>query len=960
MTTPRIAFRSLCGVLLTGLVPLAAQSAASLDREIEFVRKLASDLGFVSLAKTQIETLQKQFRGADEAKKVRQLGIDISLLGARADSRPEERRRLFKDAVDASREFVQTYGDDPVADQARRTLLEASFDYGRFLVDELEVSAEAAPEKIKELRANALDVFQGGIDAADQVMKRLESKRHEEGSAAQRDYYVSWLYKAMLEREAAGVAPEEDRKTRTGIARDTFEGLILDVGEETLLGQRAWFEMSKLGEVLGNLDDAYRDYAATIDTIKTSLDSKDIELPEEIRESMINLMQEAYDRGAETLFAQGRIEETLAFCQQFREMLKKYGAENTDVFEIADPRFGHPVFLVEARAMAESGKPEMLAQALDQVRKINDQHPSDMIGVRAKSALRQILEGGATVSGALLFEVAKGAQQERDYERAIRSYKRAFGAMTADEKKTLGIETWKAIGECSGVQKRYLEATLAMVKGLEDFGALGDPTAEAMTDRMNQAWGLFKRDAKEMTPELTKLDERVTALGKFGGAGSEAKTFFTNAQKALNDNKYAEAADLFAKVPKDTPYYEPAQSMIPQAWQRAGDFKKARAAIKAYQDWTGTPEAKLDKRELIATRENSLATVEFWNCYIDYLEANGANGGTADPTKFDGIISAMQRFVDDRGKRQGDLAARCYDMMARMNAALGRINKAEELYRTLNTADANSPLVAPLATAIFKAHWDSVKALDTEREALLKRKAPDNEVTDVERRLTTARRAAVTMVAEYADGSNAPSFEILYAGVNIGKDLGDWPTVERLGRKCIDNYSSDAKRKDDVQKWILPAVGEALMRQGGSKFADAVKMLTAAAEAKPDDYPLKRLLALAKGGWFEFDQKGNMVEVLGMDDPVPAWELYWVEYKKYALNPARGVEPYSLEWYQFHLEAFMIAKRASRKDSTYGTYATSVFNTAQGRAGEKFGGLKALGSDGAKILDMFRAVNAMR
>ena len=959
MTTPRLACRILCGILLTGITPILAQATTPLEREIEFVRKLAADLGFVSLAKSELAALQKEYRGNDEAKRVRQLSIDISLLGARADARPEERRRLFKEAVEASQEFIRHYADEPVADQARRTLLEASFDYGQFLVDEIDLAAEDEPEKLAELRAAAAEVFQGGIEAATQVQTRLAPKRREDGSAAQRDYYVAWLYKSMLQREYARVAEERDRNTIADMSRETFEELILDVGEETLLGQRAWFEMSKLGEVLGDLDNAFRDFEATIDTIVTALDSKDVDLPLDIRESMINLLQEAYDRAAETLFALGRIDDVIAFCQQFRESLKKYGAENADPFEIAHPRFGHPVFLVEARAMAETGKPELVSQALAQVQRINEQHPSDIIGVRAKNALRQILEGGANVSGVLLFEVAKGAYQEREYDRAIHGFKRAYGVMTPEEKTRLGLETWATVATAYGLQNRYLESTLAAIKALEDHGRDDPAAAEAAAEKMERAWNLFLRDVKGSTPVTDALGENVIRLiTAHGGEGSAAKGLYRDANRLVNENKFDEAAAAFARIAKDTPYYEPSQSMLVQMWQRAGDFGKARAAAKAYQAWVATPEAALEARELQVTRDSALTTVEFWLTYLDYLEATGQAGTAADPTRYDAIIAAMQRFVDQRGKRDPGLAGRSFDMIARMQSDLGRIDKAEENYRTLRSADPNSPLVPALATAIFKAHWDMVKAIETERQGLIAAKGSQSDLAATERKLTTARRAALAMVVDYTENSAEPAFDILYAGVLIGKDLTDWPTVERIGRKCIQMFGSDPRTKKNVDQWVLPAVGEALMRQS-NKFADAVSLLSAAAEANPSDYPVKRLLSLAQGGWFEFDDRGNITEVLGMDDPVPAYDRYYVEYQRYALNTNRGVTDYSLEYYQFYLEAFMLAKRASRKNSEYKVYAETIYNKARGRL-DDFKTLKDLGPDGLKIYNLFQSVNSRR
>jgi hypothetical protein len=941
---------------------LFAQTSPAIERELEFVRKLASDLGFISLAKDQVEALQKEYRDTDAAKSVRQLGIDVSLLGARVDSRPEERRRLFREAVEASKEFITAYGNEPVGDQARRTLLEASFDYGQFLIEELEIAAQEAPDKLPELRENAGSVFRDGIDAAKQVRDKLRSKRNEDGSPAQRDFYVAWLYQAMLQREAARVADAADRKTLVDVARETFEELILDVGEETLLGQRAWFEMAKSNEVLGDMESAVSDYKDTLATIHNALDSEEIELPAEIRESMFNLAQECYDRSAETLFNLGRIDEALAICQQFRTDLEKYGEQGADPFDVAHPRFGHPVFLTEARAMAESGKPELVAKALEQVALVNSKHPSDIIGVRAKNALRDILEGGSAVNGSLLFEVAKGAYQEREYERAARGLKRAYAAMDDAEKRTLGLESWQLMSRAYALQKRYLESVRAAMRGLELHGKDDKERAADVCDDLERAWNLFTRDAKEMTPALTEVGGQILDryVPEFGGPGGEAKGLYKEANRLITEAKFPEAAAALARIPVGTPFYEPAQSLLPQIWQRAGEIAKARAAIKDYLAWIETPAAKLDSRELQTTRESAVAKVVFWSSYIDYLEATGSTGKPADPTRFDAIIADLNRFIEERGKREEELAASGYDMMARMQAQTGRISKAEENYRTLRTLNPKSSLLPGLSTAIFKAHWDNVKAIEEEEKALVAKGADPKAFEPIAQRLQTARRAALAMVLDYNETATSPAFDVLYSGIVLAKSLSDWKSLEKLGRRGIEVFGEDPKEKSNVENWVLPAVGEALMRQG-DKFEDAVRFLTAADEARKDrpNYPVKRLLSLAQGGWFQFDARGNTQEVLGMDDPIPAYERYWVEYRRYALNPNRGVEDYSLEWYEFHLEAFMLAKRASRKDSKFVAYANTIYNTAKTIL-DDFARLKSYGPEGMRIYNLFQAVYSQR
>ena len=59
--------------------------------------------------------------------------------------------------------------------------------------------------------------------------------------------------------------------------------------------------------------------------------------------------------------------------------------------------------------------------------RINDKHPADYVGVRAKAVLSEILLMQAgLVSGALLFEVGKGELQKKNYEPAIKNLRAAI------------------------------------------------------------------------------------------------------------------------------------------------------------------------------------------------------------------------------------------------------------------------------------------------------------------------------------------------------------------------------------------------------------------------------------------------------------------------------------------------------------------------------------------------------
>ena len=432
---------------------------------------------------------------------------------------------MFKDALERSKEFIDRYPDEAVTEQARLTMVEACFEYGKFLLDEIEIALEEDPAKVKDLEDLAAGVYRDGADACDKIMEANEDALERPGTKGYNDLYRAWFFKGLLLRENAR-AVKRDREPLAEFARDVLEEMIFEIGEDTFLGLRGFFEMSQIAEVLGDTDTAISDYKDTIDGIYTVLTSDELELDEATSEALINLLQEAYDRSAEALFLAGRVDEALEICNQFRAHLEEFGNEGVDAFDIAHPTYGHPVFLTEARAMAESGDPDLVAKARTQAQRINAKHPNDMIGTKAKKVLKEILEiASENPDGALLFEVAKGEYQSREYETALMGCKRAYAAMSETQRSALGLALWTTMAKAFGLQRRYLEATLAACTGLERHGG-GADDPESTADVLEQAWqcgrhrrGGEHRVTRPQVPRPVSSGARI-AGSEHGGGGT--------------------------------------------------------------------------------------------------------------------------------------------------------------------------------------------------------------------------------------------------------------------------------------------------------------------------------------------------------------------------------------------------------------------------------------------------------
>lgn len=948
----RFATTSLCFTLLAAL---GSAQESKARKQAEFLRKIARDLGFVSLAKDEVDRLKKESKESADTKSLLLLDIEITLIGAKRVVDREERRSLYKQVLDQVDEFTNKYKDDPEVLRARITLIEAAQEYGRFLSDAIEAALIEEPERAKTLETDAANLYRRGVDACDEVMKSLKAS----GGEDKVDYLKSWLFKGILLREH-GRAIKKERVPLCGKARSVFEEMILKVGEESVIGQRGLFEMAQIDQVLGNNEAAAQAFQDCADSADKALTGDEAHLTGAAAELIQETMEEAYEKLTSTLFELGKGEEVLKAVAQYRERLKALGDAKPDA------RFGDMVLLTEARVFAESGDPAKLSKGLESARHINKQHPNDIVGLRAKSLLKDILNNaGAAVHGEDLFEIAKGDHQAKRFDDGIRGYKRAIAAMNAEEKAKIGLDTWYQMGLAFAAQDRFLEAILAMKKGLDLHPPQGEEqdassianTIKAAMNRLSQITG--------KDPAFASLENDVGEIvKKYGGKGSEAKLHWDTGRQRLDEKRYAEAADAYGKIAPDSIYYELGRARLASAWQLAAQPEKARQAITEYREWQKSKDAKIDNSLPTAStklrnRQVANAECDFVEGYLLYLEANGVKGFAAkkDPTKLPAVVAKLSDYKQRYGKDAPVLTQRALDTLARAQAQMGDLEKAETTYRTLREYDEKSTYIPALLSMIFSAHANHVAEREKEFKAVKAQAgAKPEDVKASGAKLAAAQKAALTCGLDYAQNAAQPPFGTLYTALRYAEDLKDSESAIKLCNQIIKLYGTDPKEKDKVDRYVRLSLGNVMLQQ--QKFRDAYDLLIEAEKVSPKNtestYKLKRAICRALGGWFETDPKtGKIIRVPGLDKPGEAYKKYWEEYKPFGLNKQRAPD-YSLAWYEFYWEAYSFALAASAKDSAFQKDARSLYNIAS--ANNEFGTLKnELGADGKALFDLFEA-----
>lgn len=934
-------------------LPATAQGPSKIDRELTFVRGLARELGLVSLAEGELARLEREFSGAGDQDRILQLRVEISLFGARIKQNRAEQRADYKKALDQSKELLERSNDARVQRDARATLAEASQEFGQFLNEEIELARTEAPDRLAELEQDAKDVFVLGVDSCDKVMQALQADAQKDDQI-KLEYGLAWMRKGVLMREH-GRAIKQDRGHLCERAISELEEMVLEYGEETALGLRGLFEIAQCRQVAGDVEDAVDSYRSTIKQIGVTLETEDSGLSGETLAFLFDMMQEVYAQLGELLFEQGDTEAASAVFQSYRDNLAKHGEKGLDPLDVCDPRFGHLTFLAECRFLAESGDPAKVQQALATAQKINDKHPSDYVGIKAKTVLSQILNAQRSLaSGSLLFEIAKGEYQNKNYEEGIKGLRRAIAAMSKDEQQALGLEAFDMLGKSFAATERYLESLLSFQQGLRRFGKLADgtenPNAADVADRLDRAVTALKSMSKN-DPGLAPVWAAAEPLVLEYSTAGAGKVHWKNGNDRFVERKWSEAAAAYEQVPADFLYYELARARLVKAHMAGGDFAKARATVAAYRAWLETKDATLDPKrtDKAQVREMTIREIDYTEADMAYKEAYGDAGLKIerDPAKYGRAIELMQAFVANHGKSKEGSIAQAIDALGRMHADTGDLGKAEAAYLQIKDVDENR--ASKLASVIFGAYLEHANNLNSELDAAVSAEKDRQAIDKLRTELQQARTRLCGLGVEYMRASQKPQLGILVNTMNGFENLGDWKKVDEVAQKALAIYgeAADGATKQVIDLTVRPKIGEALLEQ--RQFQQALDMLQAAEAANPNQYELKRLVCRALGGWYYLNNTGRGVKEPGLGRYKDAYDKYYSEYRTWALRPE--VQKYSLEWYRFQWECYWFAKQAGETDSAYKGYAESIYRVTG--AIDKFAGLKALGQEGMRLFTYF-------
>jgi hypothetical protein len=140
----------------------------------------------------------------------------------------------------------------------------------------------------------------------------------------------------------------------------------------------------------------------------------------------------------------------------------------------------------------------------------------------------------------------------------------------------------------------------------------------------------------------------------------------------------------------------------------------------------------------------------------------------------------------------------------------------------------------------------------------------------------------------------APTFANLRIESSHWEDLGEWAEAERSLCEILDAYGSAPERRKEVQRFVLPDLGQALLRQGRASEAKTILEPLVRDASEPASKATVLLHARALWGWLEVGPAGEIDVLAGAGGTD---EEFAELTSRLSAILARIEEPYGCEWF---------------------------------------------------------------
>lgn len=940
--TQRIPSISSLFVLASLALGASAQETQQIEADTKFAEGLARRWQFVDLAEEVLEGVEQKYDlNSTQTEKLGLVRCEVYATAARRERDPEERKRLYTEALKAYRDFIEGNSYSPLLGEAEAAWVQLANTYAGVL--ELELG-DLVGDEAEAVRTEIRTTLEDPLSRTGALIDNLRAV-DEPTEADKRDLAALMLDRGRMLATMGRVS--DDGSFYFGQAKGVFEDITAEYGEMTGWGLQAFLEYARVLGDEGQWADARDFYQFVVDAVMLpNLDDWE-ETKKQLSQGEIDWFWAFTEFSVpgllEAAMASGDTEMATQYALRFWNRYK------LDSFQLSLPR-GYLALLGAAETLLDAGgyvggrlaggdlawfeseeamsdavssrrdQRSAVDMALVMAQTVNEDNKGNTLQTRAQKLISKIIESpGVELGPELLFEAASGHYADRNYAEAILGLKRTMASLQNQDDATraeFGAKVLNKLGRAYANENRYLEAAMTFREGVTTWS--GDPVYDGQNSKDMLAATTQLRSRTAGDPMINNLFiEAENFVTKYGSEGGIGEIIFRQAKRLYDEKDFVGAKAKFAEVPEDSPSYEKALVYMGASDYRDGNEAAARSAFQDYlENYLTDPARIADSSEtILANRREAKALATY------YL------GRIADKA---GDVEETLKYLANFHKEfpgQDQMAPNTLYMSLLAYLEKQDVQGARKQYDVLIEDYPDHPRTGASATRVYKAVSDLHEAAlegSAERAALLQAQA---ELMQTSNRL-----------------DKDPSYSDLRRESSHWMELGNWAEAERVLRKTSKRFADDAATRKGWHMNVQPDLGLVLLEQ--DKRPEALEVLRplipgAKAETGLNDAEFKPYATTvdnffrAAVGEVRGDTASTMVEVVGagtQEDVLRAAE--WMEVL------SRTKEKFTADWYDLKLNQIFAWRRAGQTDSERMNIAKDLMQTMRTDVDANFDGIK--------------------
>jgi outer membrane protein assembly factor BamD (BamD/ComL family) len=898
---------ALACAVLSGTSPSLQRSERYLRDEMAFARELAIRYQYMDLAETVLSGLANERLGEKEKESLALVQSQVFTEGAKREGDPKKRLATFEKAGQSFRNFFAAHPFSELLPEAERSYLGLVNNYGRALELALD---EAVGEEATALRETIKNVLDEGLERTASLKDAYD--RPDLSPAEKLEKWRLMLDRAqmLITHGNVSASPELD----FSLAERELEKVAQEASETSGPGLNAFLALAKLNRSRGRYADAaaFAEFVVTISVPENHESDEWKDLPAEAKAERFKLVELAVPDLVESLAGDGKTEAACKWALYFYNAWKREG------FTISP--FGSLALLSAARTLLDAGgyvggsmtqgnlkwfeteeefraanysardSRSALELALKTAQDVNTENKGNTLQIRAQKLISDVISRpGVDVPPEVLYEAALGEYNTQNYGAAVDSLKGVIRALDARDDATRREYMPKVLhqlGLAFGKQSRPLEAAMAFRDGATTWK--GDPEFQPkLAQGFYREIGNVRRGAPgdKVLDELFLFGEKLVKESDTGTGADVIR--WREAERAYGQGNFDGARKSYLTVGAVADEHEKALVKAALCLYKLNDKEGAKKEFKQYvEGFVTNPQNAITGARKLAAREEAKAQAVYYLGKMAY-----------DAQAWDEALAVLGGY-EKKYAAQSEYAPNALYMVTLAQIAKKDLKAARATAATMQQVFESSPATGKAALNLFQ-------ALKLEEEAATK-------AGDAPRAQGLQREMAQYMRVSN-ETSSEPNFSGLRTETALWLGLSEWVEAEKTLRATLKVFAEKPERKADIERFVQPDMGEALLGQRRVPEAFAVLDPLIPKDAADTRKPASQVVrdwCRTVGGWVEGE--AELVEVPGVGgDFARANELLGklIDAEKVAN------EAWSCPWYGLKFDQIYLLWQWSKADS---------------------------------------------